>query len=161
VFTLGDSRIARINANKKEIPGYVFRIHGRATVHAEHGLVGVLCKLCVGSLFIRALAATISPHCTPLECASLLRGGAINISLLLRNSLRDLCVLCVSAVVECARPIFTAEKQRTQRSRRESLRFIKLSACAKAALLQSEKCCKWLCRETRPYLFDLATYLGA
>ena len=63
---------------------------------------------------------------------------AINMLLLLRNSLRDLCVLCVSAVVECARPIFTAETQRTQRSRRESLRFIKLSACAKAALLRSE-----------------------
>jgi hypothetical protein len=63
----------------------------------------------------------------------------INIVLLLRNSLRDLCVLCVSAVVECARPIFTAETQRTQRSRRESLRFIKLSACAKAALLRSEE----------------------
>ena len=25
------------------------------------------------------------------------------------DSVRDLCVLCVSAVVECARPIFTAE----------------------------------------------------
>jgi len=58
----------------------------------------------------------------------------MKLTLLTRNSLRNLCVLCVSAVVECARPIFTAETQRTQRLPRESLPFIKVAARAKAGL---------------------------
>src|SRR6185369_6934138 len=52
----------------------------------------------------------------------------------LKYSLRSLSVLCVSAVVECARPIFNAETQRTRREHRESLRFTKLSVVRKQRL---------------------------
>jgi len=50
--------------------------------------------------------------------------GPVNISLLVRNSLRYLCVLCVSAVnIRCT--IFsTAETQRTQRQRREEVSIV-------------------------------------
>ena len=57
----------------------------------------------------------------------------INITLLLRNSLRYLCVLCVSAVVECARPIFYRRDAENAEAAQRIIKFHQVICLSKSS----------------------------